>query len=168
MEDKQRINTPCPACEFRSLFIGAGGHITCGNLKCPNPIPEDVVKDLKERVAELERTPPANSFAEAFNALANAVHANAVQKGFWPDTGRNDGEIIALMHSELSEALEAIRHGNPPDDKVPQFSGYEAELADVIIRIMDAAAGRDLDVAGALLAKVERNRLREYRHGKQF
>ncbi len=164
----QRITTPCPACGLRSLFIGEGGHLTCANLKCPAPVPEDVVVQLKERVALLERTPPATGFVESFNALAKAVHANAVQKGFWPDTGRNDGEIIALMHSELSEALEAIRRGDPPDDKIPEFNGVEAELADCIIRIMDMAAARNLRVADALLAKIKFNGSRQHKHGKAF
>jgi NTP pyrophosphatase (non-canonical NTP hydrolase) len=37
------------------------------------------------------------------------------------------------MHSELSEALEALRSGNKPDDHIPAFSGLAAELADVLL-----------------------------------
>lgn len=106
-------------------------------------------------------------FMKAFRALQAEVHANAVEKGFWED-GRSDGECIALGHSEFSEALEALRRGNPPDDKVPEFSGAEAELADVVIRVMDMAEARGWDVAGAVVAKAEYNKTRGYKHGKQF
>ena len=106
-------------------------------------------------------------FVSEFDMISDYVHATAVSKGWW-DEDRNDGELIALIHSELSEALEALRAGNPPDCKIPAFSGLEVELADAIIRIMDMAAARRLDVAGALMAKIKYNQGREWRHGKEF
>ena len=62
-----------------------------------------------------------------------------------------------------------MRAGNPPDDKVPEFSGLEAELADVVIRIMDLEQKLDLNVGGAIVAKNKMNDGREHMHGgKKF
>lgn len=103
-------------------------------------------------------------FIAAFNRLAKDIHETAKSKGWW-DKERNDGECIALMHSELSEALEAIRHGNPPDDKVPEFTGAEAEMADTVIRIMGLCHARGWRLAEAIVAKARFNNTREYKHG---
>ncbi len=106
----------------------------------------------------------AAEFVSAFNRVSSLVHETAKEKGWW-DCERNLGEMIALMHSELSEALEAARHGNPQDDKIPQFSALEAELADCIIRIMDLSAAKNLHVEEAIVAKMQFNNGRAFKHG---
>lgn len=110
-----------------------------------------------------------NNFRLAFDGMIVDVFRTAREHG-WHDEERNDGECIALMHSELSEALEALRK-NPlqKDEHCPAFTNLEVELADCVIRIMDYAGMRNLDVAGAILAKAEYNRTRPVKHGgKKF
>jgi len=105
-------------------------------------------------------------FQQFFSIMQYAFYELATEKGFWESN--NAGEKIALMHSELSEALETLRKGNPESMKIPGFSHLEEELADCVIRIMDFAGYHGLDLAEAIIAKFEHNACRPHKHGKKF
>ena len=107
-------------------------------------------------------------FIREWRRLEQEASEISASKGFENKRSENFGQIIALMHSELSEALEGARHGNPPSDHIHQYSAIEEEFADVVIRIMGCAYDRGYDVAGAILEKIEFNRNREYKHGSKL
>lgn len=108
----------------------------------------------------------SEEFKKSWLKMTDVAHGIAIANGFWEDNP-NKGEKICLMHAELSEALEAIRE-NAHDDKIPQFLGEEAELADAIIRIMDYDRHFSLRIADAIVEKMIFNASRPYKHGKKF
>lgn len=69
------------------------------------------------------------------------------------------GIKVALIHSEVSEALEAHRK-NKMDEHLPHRWGVEVEFADAIIRIASLAQWMGLDLSGAIIEKLEYNRQR--------
>ena len=106
------------------------------------------------------------------NDLAKEIHENAVSKGWW-ETERPFPEIIALCHSELSEALEEYRDGRPVSaiyfqgDKTghDKPEGVPVELADCIIRILDYCGHKGINIDEVIRLKVNYNKTRTYRHG---
>ena len=114
------------------------------------------------------------------NELAKKIHDIAISKGFWFEgEKRNNGELIALMHSELSEALEELRKGIAPnyiyyprninqDISEVKPEGVPVELADCIIRILDFCAFHKIDIDEAIQIKIDYNKTRPQKHGKVF
>lgn len=115
-------------------------------------------------MTSVESSGTYSDWAKNINDMAEDIHA--LNDRWWRnlETGeryeRNKGELIALIHSELSEALEADRK-DLMDDKLPHRHGLEVELADAVIRILDMAGGYGLDIGGALAEKLEFNARRE-------
>jgi len=120
------------------------------------------------------------------NKLAEEIHENAKSKGFF-DSEKNIGEMLCLIHSEVSEALEADRkshyaaislfdrefEANKTHGKDMAFdiafkthikNSFEDELADVMIRVMDLAAFKGIDLEYHINMKMKYNSMREHKH----
>ncbi len=131
------------------------------------------------------------------NRLAKKIFEANKKKGFWTKNpkDRNFGEVIALCHSELSEALEADRKGTNASldtfeflNKEPETMGSieeaeelfkstfktyikdtkEDELADTIIRVLDYCGAMDIDIDRHIELKLRYNETRGNKHGKRF
>ena len=123
------------------------------------------------------------------NELSKEIYQNARNKGFF-DSKKNIGEMLCLIHSEVSEALEADRKNMYSDwsNDVPPIiqpeqlkdkeyitnfehlikNNFEDELADIMIRVMELAAFKGIDLEYHIKAKIRYNSLREHKHGNKY
>lgn len=119
------------------------------------------------------------------NALANVIFHRNVEKGFY-EKEKNIGEMLCLMHSEISEALEADRkdlyattnmnvvNGWTSDEdflkayKEKVKGTFEEEMADIFIRLMDMCGFKGIDIVAHVKAKMRYNLAREKYHGKKY
>ena len=112
----------------------------------------------------------------AIETLQRKIHQGNVDAGWWTDLDTLQSlaeecrirtrfgkalvaEKLALIHSEISEAMEGARK-NLMDDKLPHRKMIEVELADALIRILDLAGALQLDLAGAVQEKMAYNAVR--------
>ena len=94
-----------------------------------------------------------------------AAHIHTLNHKWWHDKNgnrleRNKGELLCLIHSEISEAMEGERK-DLMDDKLPHRKMAEVELADALIRILDYAHGFGYDIQGAVDEKLAFNQVRK-------
>lgn len=100
---------------------------------------------------------------DLINGIMQEIHASNAH--WWVDLHTGESikknpycfsNKVALVHSELSEALEADRK-DLFDDKLTHRKGAEVELADAVIRIFDLAGAYGFDLGGAIVEKIEYN-----------
>jgi len=100
----------------------------------------------------------------SLNECAKDCHEAAVKGGWWHDSEgnkkeRNIGELLCLIHSEISEAMEGARKGLM-DTHLKHKSMMEVELADAIIRIFDLAESKGFNLGETIYEKLEYNKSR--------
>lgn len=107
--------------------------------------------------------------AQRLDDLATLIHARNIEAGWWKKDAdgnvieRNMGEMLCLVHSEISEAMEGHRKGLM-DDKLPQYPQLIVELVDALIREFDIlgreCAKAGLDLSEVFMAKLDFNAVR--------
>lgn len=115
--------------------------------------PHHQIDKAQEHLEFLVRT-------DFLNEMAERCHTNSVNAGWWDGLSTKNpytlGTKLALVHSEISEALEGMRK-NLRDDHLPHRNMFEVELADALIRIFDLAGSQCMDLHGAVMEKIQYN-----------
>lgn len=130
---------------------------------------------------------------EGLNKLANDIYLANKEKGFWVED-QNIGEKLMLIVTEVGEAMEAHRenkltpkfaytfnnpvkegivgeyHEGPIESVFKEYvkDSFEDELADTIIRLLDLCGARGIDIEWHIKNKLDYNKTRPHKHGKQY
>lgn len=136
------------------------------------------VKELAQEAARIRHVPDSG---RPLGDLAKAINEWCYRKGW--NQGLILGNMVANLHTEISEAWECIREGHDareiwyedPDlhtqGEVPfpghKPEGFPVELADLIIRVLHICAVYDIDIDKVLAEKMAYNETRSFRHGNK-
>lgn len=88
--------------------------------------------------------------------ISKEISEVAKSKG-WSEKKRSIPELLCLIHSEVSEALEGYRNRDTEN--------FNEELADIAIRLFHMCEYLNVDLEAEIRKKVEFNKTREYKHG---
>lgn len=115
---------------------------------------------------EIVRPVVDHTKVDELNDIAKKAYKNSSGKGWW-DGARSAPELLCLVHSEVSEALEDYRNNKIEtyEDDNGKPCGFNSELADIIIRVLDMSAHYGIDIQGEVERKMKFNETRSYRHG---
>jgi len=97
------------------------------------------------------------SLGQEINTINRRNGWEVVKPEEWDDSKYKVPAIVALIHSEVSEALEAYRKND--------IENFAEEMADIVIRVLDCTSGLGIDLGSEILVKLEKNRNRAHRHG---
>ena len=96
---------------------------------------------------------------------------NTAEEHGWHEGDLNIPERLALIHAEVSEALEDYRKSTEDSDLAEirwngeKPDGFAVELADIVMRVLDLAEQLDIDLETMIGVKMAYNKTRPYRHG---
>ena len=178
---KSNLDTAISQYEERALGLSEQG----------NKLLSQEYRQLAVWLRELRIYKASENIHHSIPELIFKAHNNAIDKGWWEEE-KSLGDMVALMHSELSEVLEDGRKGKeatevyyeckrnggcpyliPPGGKCKNCSdakpcGIPIEFADLVIRVFDYCGAKGIDLEKAILEKMEFNKTRPRKHGKKF